>query len=772
MAFGSKRMLELILGADNRKLRSKLRESKKDLQGFAKDAQGSLKSAFAAGAGAFAGFASVQGIASLSKTVLANEESLERLGIQAGISGKRLDEVRATAVATGREFGMSTADVLGAAAAIIDLEGASGFSAAKMRVLSKAAVATGADVKQLAGLAFSLNNAFGLENAEDLEAMLSAVTAAGKQGSVPLAEMSTVLQQIGTKFARIAPQGKEGAAQLSAAIQVARKGFGSAAEVGTGIKAFVDQLDQSAPKLAAFGVKVFDVGKDGRKQLKPMTEIFDQLGKSQLIKDPFLMTQVFGSSEARQFINTLVQNRDQFNELAAAALSANDVQEDSQRFLASSAGRLKVATASARASLEAMVTPERLEKFVDIVQNQLVPALDWTLDNAKQIAMVIATWKLAGVIRSAATFGASLVALTAKAGGLSAALKGAGLSMGGIVAGALRFAGPIGIAATGVWALHAAYKATRQEAKALSREEIERAEREGRRLKGASKFDPTGQAAARRALATRTRKDIEDSNAAVFRDDFEDQASRNIEFLSRNTYDSEGKRARGARMLELRRKFIENQGVLAEDEFAELEAAMKEFQMIKGVDRLAAGSRGVQAETEARKLEAEAAAISEVERLRFGQAEFSAAGLDLGRLADEAGVTDPEQRKAFMAQALRTLTPTGGVSLAATRGQVFTGEGDRRVLDTLSPELRARRLAVDDEGRVVEREESVGLFSRQGMGMAREALMDDKARDDMFKGLTEAMRAALAENIVVAIDGREVFTSVHNSPEQRRAPAQ
>src|SRR5690606_24723621 len=127
---------------------------------------------------------------------------------------------------------------------------------------------------------------------------------------------------------------------------------------------FLQQLDQSAPKLAAFGVRVHRMGKNGKEEIRPLRDILDQLADSRLFRgrgSRFRLTQVFGSAEARTFLNTLVDNRQKFEELAESARNANDVQADSQRYLESTAGQLKRAVANARAELEALVTPERLE---------------------------------------------------------------------------------------------------------------------------------------------------------------------------------------------------------------------------------------------------------------------------------------------------------------------------------------------------------------------------------------------------------------------------
>lgn len=433
------RRVDVEIRAKNGRLRADLRKAESDLRGFGKEAGSGLKSAFSAGLGNLAGLASFGGLAAVGADVFRFEDELTRLGIQGGSTAAQLDNVRKIAHETGREFGLASKSVLSAATAITNLEGASGFSAEKMRLLAKVGVATGENLDALAGVGFALNNAFKLDNIADLEGAFSAVVRAGKEGSVPLTEMSTVLQQIAITFRKVSAGGKAGAADLAAAIQVGRKGFGSSGETATGIKAFIGQLEQNSAKLKAFGVDVLKTGADGKKSLRPLREILDQIAKSRMIKDPKLLTKAFGSMEARQFLEILIANRGEFDKLAASAMNADDVQEDSAKYLQSRAGRMKVALAKIRGEFEGLFTAQRMEQIASGAEI-LADAVGFVVDHMKELVAIALVFKGLQLGHQAMSFARSFDALASSTGSFGAALgktKGGLASLASGLGGAL-----------------------------------------------------------------------------------------------------------------------------------------------------------------------------------------------------------------------------------------------------------------------------------------------------------------------------------------------
>jgi len=326
----------------------------------------------AKGVAGVASGAAIAGVAAARERVINLEESLTDLQVQGGLTAEETENFRGVAAKLSKQTGIAKTDVLGAAKAMVNLEGKAGASAKKMDVLTRATVAVKEvddDAREvmddLAGVMFALNAAFfeGKGSAEELEGALSAAIEAGKQGSIPLGEMGTVLQQVASQFKSVTGRGTEGAADLAAALQVARVGFGSAAEAGTGLKALIGSLTGNAKLFNKHGVKVFNVAKDGTKTLKPLREIFTQIGNSKLAKDPTLLQKAFGSKEALIFFQALDQNVDKWNDISSAARESTAVADDFFTKNASKAAQARQAMNDVDQAFEKAFNAERLEGF-------------------------------------------------------------------------------------------------------------------------------------------------------------------------------------------------------------------------------------------------------------------------------------------------------------------------------------------------------------------------------------------------------------------------
>ncbi len=769
MASG-KRFLDVVLRASNRRLKRDLRASKRELKQFASDTRGLLSNGFSATLGGLAGFASAQGIADMGREVMRNEEALTRVGIQAGLSEKELAKVRDVTHETARAFGLSTAETIRAATKLVDLEGAAGFSAAKIRVLAQAAVATGSDLADLAGIAKAMSDSFGIKTPDDLLGALSAVTEAGKQGSIPLREMSVVLQQISADFKKVGALGKDGAADLAAALQVARASFGSAAEAGTGLKAFVNQLEQSGAKMRAF-VKVFERGNDGAEVLRPIRDIIDDIAKSPLLKRKQFFTQFFGSSEARKFLEAMVQNRDKFEELSAAARKSTSVQDDAQKFLASSAGRLKLAIAETRGEMEALFTPERLATFVDLVQNRLVPALRFTLDHATAIGVAIVGWKLAQASMLAGTFALNLGKGVKSAGGLGAVFGKMNLSSGSILRSVIGFAGPIGLATAAVWGLVEAFTSARKENEAITAETIRQKELAGETVGEISKFDPRGTAHARRNAAKALRENVRRSEQTIFADDFAERVQREVR--GRITGGKVGRHVsriskdEGSELLHLRRTFLDNDNTLPPEKLARLETLLNKAGLHKGT--FSAGNASIQALAEAGRLDAEAKAEEAARAARYGKRNFDPVGFDVGAAITASGLTDPAQVDAFRNKLLAVL------------GERVAGLGAMVRIGPEGAAVGERRLQIDDRGKVqtTDIDQSrdtllgqlkTGVRAVQAIAAGNIQVNNAAALLDKLDALAANLEAMAARPISVRVDGQEIIRATANSPTQRRSP--
>jgi hypothetical protein len=362
------RKAEAELGARSRKLDGDLRKAERSWRRFGQRASRDLKQRFTNIARSIGRSLTIAGGAAFAlegRQVLKFEDTLNRLQIQAGATGPQIATVKREIDELSASTGISRNALLGGVEALVNLKGAAGFSTKQLEVLARAQLATGASMEDLAGLAFALDNSMKLKSPEELEKGLSAIIQAGKDGAVPLNQMSVLLQQISADFAKVNGVGVQGAADLAAAMQIARRGFGSAEQSATGLQSLMTALAKNADRLRKSGVQVFDTDPaTGVKRFRDLEGIIVDIQSSKLIKDPSKMIKALGRVEAQKAFDALSNNLDAFRDMAAAARESDAVQTDSAKRRQSDAFKIQKAFNDIRLAIASAFTPERIALFV------------------------------------------------------------------------------------------------------------------------------------------------------------------------------------------------------------------------------------------------------------------------------------------------------------------------------------------------------------------------------------------------------------------------
>lgn len=367
----------ISLGAESSKLGRDLNNAKKKLRGFGGDAKkllgfGKKAAGMVLGGGLFGGGLAVAGgLGDLVGDLLGFEKNLVRFQIASGKSTAELNKLRTSIDGVSRDTGVARDQLLAGAQTYVDLTGDVAGAEKAMNAFARISQASGASVSDVATATAALQQSMGLD-AGDIEAVFSGLITQGKKGAVSLKDFAGELSTLAPKFAKFGGgTGPAAIANLGAAFQAARQGFGSASEAATGLEALMGALAQNAKKFQASGVKIFNVGKDGKKTFRGFNEIVDAIGKSKLAKDPTLLAKAFGSKEAVQAYDMLSRNRDLLNELAEAGRDAGAVQRDLATYQASAAGKIEKAFNAAKLALAEAFTPERIEKFASALTKVL-----------------------------------------------------------------------------------------------------------------------------------------------------------------------------------------------------------------------------------------------------------------------------------------------------------------------------------------------------------------------------------------------------------------
>lgn len=307
-----------------------------------------------------------------AKAVMGFEKNLTRLGIAGTLSKGQLDTLRSTARKLSSDVGIGADDILAGAQTYVDLTGDVKGATGSMELFARVAQASGSSVSDVAQASAAFKG-IGIEM-KDLEATFGGLITQGKAGAVSLKDFAGELASLAPRWAKFNESTTtQGIAQLGAAFQVARQGFGSASEAATGLQATMGALTQNAKKFEAAGVKIFDKNpKTGAKTLRTFEQIMKSIEGSKLVRDPTLMTKALGSKEAEQTVTMLLKARKEitatgtaYSDLVAAGMDAGAVQRDLDTYLESSSGKMEKAWERVKNTIAEALTPERIEAFAN-----------------------------------------------------------------------------------------------------------------------------------------------------------------------------------------------------------------------------------------------------------------------------------------------------------------------------------------------------------------------------------------------------------------------
>jgi TP901 family phage tail tape measure protein len=319
-------------------------------------------------AGQVAGNLAMRGIDKLveeGKEVFDFERKLTRFGIAAKWTDAQLAELRKATRQTSVDTGQDAVQVLDAARAYADLAGAQAASIEKMEVLARVGQASEASGADLAGMMYQLTRSMKVAD-DQMENTMGGLINQAKEGAIEAKQMAAEFSGMMPIFARFGVVGREGAIQLGAMYQVTRDGFDSAAQAATGMIRLMAGFQRHASRFAAAGVEVFKPG--SKKDLRDLSDIMEQVKRSPLNKDVEALIKAFGRSEAWRTFELLAEAPERLKELEEAGRANGVVQQDLQRYLASTAGQVDLSMQKMKNAFAEALTPERIQQIVSGIE--------------------------------------------------------------------------------------------------------------------------------------------------------------------------------------------------------------------------------------------------------------------------------------------------------------------------------------------------------------------------------------------------------------------
>lgn len=367
--------------------------------------------------------------------------------------GQKIDEPVAKLPKLGREIrAVARATTQSASAIAEGMDVLAGMGASRSDALSllnpigRAATAYNASIADLSQAGYAA-----LDNlkvpAQEFGKALDAMAQAGKAGAFELRDMAQYFPALGAGYQALGQTGVPAVADLSAALQIVRKGAGDSAEAATNLSNILQKV--YAPKtIKAFKKMGVDLrsemekaAKAGMTPIEAITEITNRTLKGDLSR----IGDLFADAQVQKGLRPLIQNIDLYRQIRAEALAAQGVvEEDYKRRLQTGAA----ATMRWRNAIEGLnlAIGGALLPALTSLANDIIPIVnkisEWT-DKHPALTRAIVTTAAALVSLRVAALLAQFSFLWMKGGLISGAILGLRGLRGALlgVGGAFRIAG-------------------------------------------------------------------------------------------------------------------------------------------------------------------------------------------------------------------------------------------------------------------------------------------------------------------------------------------
>ncbi|WP_145557879.1 phage tail tape measure protein [Yersinia aldovae] len=250
------------------------------------------------------------------------------IGNTADMSSPEIKAMGDAMLITARQTGQFADDIQAAQGYLVAAGQDYREAQANLKTIGRTATATGADILDVSKATFILGDALKI-NPQEMQAALDILVQSGKEGNFEFNDMAKTLPVLGAQFQSLKMGGKEAAATMGAALQVARKGASTSDEAANNMKNFMGKILSPATLKRAkkdFGVDMYAIITKAQKTGKnPFETAMQSVIKMTKGGDQKLIGQLFADMQVQNFVRPMIQNFKEYEAIKKKALSATGV---------------------------------------------------------------------------------------------------------------------------------------------------------------------------------------------------------------------------------------------------------------------------------------------------------------------------------------------------------------------------------------------------------------------------------------------------------------
>lgn len=252
---------------------------------------------------------------------------LQLIGNTADMTKAQIGSLRSSILDDSRKVGQSATNMQKGMGFLIAAGMDAGLASQFLQSIGKTATATASDIEDLSKMVFTLNDSLKI-TPQGMQGAIDTLAQAGKEGNVELRDMAKQLPVLASGFVSLKMEGREAAATMGAALQIARKGAADADEAANNMKNFIAKIMSPETLKKAkkeFGLDLYGIitaaQKKGRNPFEASMEAIIKATKG----DQKKIGELFQDMQVQNFIRPMIQQWDKYKEIKDKALKSNGV---------------------------------------------------------------------------------------------------------------------------------------------------------------------------------------------------------------------------------------------------------------------------------------------------------------------------------------------------------------------------------------------------------------------------------------------------------------
>lgn len=329
------------------------------------------------------------------------DDRLRGLGVQANATPERIDALKDKIfeIANAPDVRVDPAGLLDAVDKIVEKTGNLDLAEDNLRNIGLTMRATNAAGQDVGATVSDLNEKLKINGAADMNRALDTWVNQGKAGAFTMNNMAGESERVNAAFARFGRTGMQGVREVGAAMQMIRKGTGSAEQAATGMEALIRTLTdgEKIKMLEGAGIQLVDPEEPSRmRSLQAiMKDVFTYVdGSTQNAKEFNAKLSGLFDSEAMRAISVMAQEFRETGELGSFSkfLGVDDSGVSLLKDAEFRAKGLNAAVRSLRTSMEGRLEANLAEPVHDLADaiDRLDPeTIDATMDALGKGALAV-----------------------------------------------------------------------------------------------------------------------------------------------------------------------------------------------------------------------------------------------------------------------------------------------------------------------------------------------------------------------------------------------